>query len=148
MRSKAKTADAYIDELPVDRAKVVKEVRAVIHKNLPKGYCEAMNWGMICYEVPLERFSKTYNDQPLCYLSLAAQKNYFTLHVTCAYGSEKIHQAIETAFKRAGKKLDMGKGCIRFKGVDDIPLRELGKIIGSVPLETFVKHYESAKKKR
>ncbi|HLF04101.1 MAG TPA: DUF1801 domain-containing protein, partial [Dehalococcoidia bacterium] len=75
VKSAAATPEAYLDALPQERRAVIAAVRRVILENLPPGYQESMNWGMICYEVPLERFPKTYNKQPLMYAALASQKN-------------------------------------------------------------------------
>src|SRR6185369_13191065 len=97
-----------------DRRAVVAAVRKIILKNLPKGFQETINWGMISYEVPLERCPETYNGQPLSYAALAAQKNYYGLYLMPVYGNKKLETFLRDAFKKAGKKLDMGKACVRF----------------------------------
>jgi hypothetical protein len=145
MKSSAVTVKDYLAELPEDRRAVVAAVRAVILKNLPKGYCESMNWGMISYEVPLDRYPNTYNGQPLAYAALAAQKNNYSLYLTCVYQDPKRERALRDAFAKAGKKLDMGKSCIRFKKLEDLPLPAIGKVIAGVPVDEFIKRYEAAK---
>ena len=113
--SKATTVAAYLAELPAERRAVIAAVRKVVRKHLPKGYVETMNWGMICYEIPLKRYPVTYNRQPLSYAALAAQKNNYALYLTGCYGASALQQKLAAAFKAAGKKLDMGKSCLRFK---------------------------------
>lgn len=85
-RSEAATVEDYLAELPEERRAVVRAIREVIRANLPPGYAETMNWGMIAYEVPLARYPDTYNKKPLAYAALAAQKNYYALYLNCVYG--------------------------------------------------------------
>jgi hypothetical protein len=93
----------------------------VVRRHLPRGYREVVNWGMICYEIPLKPYPTTYNGQPLCYAAVAAQKNYYTVHLMCAH-DPKQQRWLKAGFEKAGKKLDMGKACIRFRRVEDLPL--------------------------
>ena len=146
--SKAATVDQYLSELPVERRDVVAKVRDVVRRNLPKGYVETMNWGMISYELPLESYPDTHNRQPLCYVGLAAQKNYNALYLTSAYTDTAERKELAAAFKRAGKKLDMGKSCVRFKTLDDLPLDAVGRAIASTPPEKFISQYEAVRGKR
>jgi hypothetical protein len=140
--SKAKTVAAYLKELPAERRAVVSAVRDVVVKNLPRGYRESMGFGMITYDVPLERYPNTYNGQPLCYAALAAQKNHYALYLMTVYGDPKQEKALKSAFEKAGKKLDMGKSCVRFKKLEDLPLAAIGKVIASVPPEAYIERYE------
>ena len=94
VKSAAKTVDEYLAELPEDRREVVSEVRNLVRKNLPKGYEEAVNWGMLCWEIPLARYPHTYNGQPLGYVALAAQKNYFALYLP-TYMDPKLDKALK-----------------------------------------------------
>ena len=144
-RSNAKTPAAYLKELPAERRRELSRVRDMVRKNLPEGYRETMNWGMITYEVPLEQHAKTYNGQPLCYAGLAAQKNYLSLYFMPVDAS--VLARLKAAFKQAGKKLDMGKSCIRFKQADDLPLDAIGAEIAAVPLDRFVAYVESARRR-
>jgi len=105
---KARTVAEYLKELSDERRKVVSAMRKLIVKHLPKGYKEKLNWGMITYELPLERFPDTYNKQPLCYLGLAAQKNYNALYLMGAYADKQQARWLKDEVKKAGKKLDMG----------------------------------------
>ena len=145
--SKAKTVTEYLAELPADRRKTIAAVRAVVRKNLPKGYREAIGYGMICYSVPLSTYPDTYNGQPLCYAALAAQKQYCALYLMNVYGDAARTKALQDAFRKAGKKLDLGKSCVRFKTADDLPLDAIGKTIAATPVKAFIEKYEKARKK-
>jgi hypothetical protein len=145
--SKATTVEEYIAELPEDRRAVVTTVRSVIQNNLPKGYRETMNWGMISYEVPLERYPKTYNKQPLAFAALAAQKNHFAVYLNCCEAGSDREERLRAEFAKAGKKLDMGKSCIRFKAIDDLALDVIGREIAETPVDAFIARYEASRKK-
>lgn len=147
-RSKAASVDAYLAELPPERRAVVREVREMVLRHLPAGYRETVNWGMISYEIPLERFPKTYNGEPLSYVGLAAQKSHYALYLMGAYAFPEQQEALREAFARAGKKMNMGKSCLRFKRTEDLPLADLGKIIGSLKPEDYIARYEAAKSRR
>ena len=147
MKSSAKTVEHYLKQLPADRREAIRAVRDVILKNLPKGYEEAMNWGAICYQVPLTRLPQTYNGQPLCYAALASQKNFMTLYLMCVYGDKTIAKRFREQFKASGKKLDMGKSCVHFKKLEDLPLDVIGETIARVPMDEYVRHYQEFRKK-
>jgi hypothetical protein len=136
--SNATTVTQYLRELPPDRRKVIVAVRKTVLDHLPDGYEEAMNWGMITYQVPFTLHPRTYNGQPLMYAALAAQKNYFVLHLMGVYGSKAQLQELTAAYKQAGKTMDMGKGCLRFKSLDDLPLETVGRVIAALPATDFV----------
>ena len=131
-RSKTKAAGpstvaAYLASLPPEKRAVIEEARALVHKHIPKGYAEFMNWGVINWGIPLEEFSNTYNGQPLCYVGLGAKKNYNSLYLMGAYGTSDgmyatpfSQKLLVDAFKKAGKRLDMGKCCLHFKKLDDL----------------------------
>jgi hypothetical protein len=144
----AKSPDEYLAELPPDRRASIAAVRAVVRKNLPKGYSEFVSWGMLNYGIPLSRFPNTYNGQPLCYAALAAQKNYCSLYLMSVYGDKKHEAKLRDGFKAAGKKLDMGKSCVRFKSSDDLPLDVVGDLIASVPVEKWIAIYEASRKRK
>jgi len=146
MRSDATTVDRYLAELPEERRAAIEAVRATILKKLPKGYEEAMNWGMISYQVPLDTYPDTYNGQPLMYAALASQKNYMAVYLTGIYMSEKSRKEFETAYKATGKKLDAGKSCVRFKKLDDLPLPLIGKVIAATNVKDLIKRVEEVHK--
>ena len=145
--SKATTVNAYLKELPADRRKTVSAVRDVVVKHLPKGYAEKMGWGMITYAIPLEKYPDTYNGQPLCIAGLAAQKNYCTLYLMGAYGDPKLYAWLKGEFRKRGKKFDMGKSCLHFKTVDDLPLDVIGKVVAKVTPAKYIKFYEASRQK-
>ena len=143
--SKAATVDAYLSELPPDRRAEIGRVRDLINEAIPDGYREGIGYGMIGWVVPLERYPDTYNGQPLAYAGLAAQKNYNSLYLTCVYASKERTERLKAAFEAAGKKLDMGKSCIRFKKADDLALDVIREEVASATPEQFVKIYEEAR---
>jgi len=146
--SKAATVQEYIDSLPVEKAEVIREMRAFIQQHLPEGYQEVMNWGMICYEVPLSTFPETYNKQPLVYAGLAAQKNYHSLYLMNTYWDQSKMDALLKAYIAMNRKPDMGKSCLHFKKPSDLPLVAIGQIIAATPLEQFVEDYKALVKNR
>jgi hypothetical protein len=146
--SKASTVKAYLDELPAERRKVVSAVRKVVREHLPAGYTEAMNFGMICYGIPLKDYPDTYNGQPLCFAALAAQKHHYALYLMGAYTGATEPKRLAREFKKRGKTLDMGKSCIRFKQLEDLPLDVIGDAIASTPPDALITHYEAGQKKR
>tara|TARA_Y100000758_G_C15655144_1_gene276139 strand:- start:23 stop:454 length:432 start_codon:yes stop_codon:yes gene_type:complete len=143
MQSKAISVEQYLDELSDDRKKSLSMVRKTIVENLPDGYDEVFNWGMITYEVPLETYPDTYNGKPLMYSALASQKNHMSVYLMGYYMSPDIRNKFKKAYKKSGKKFDAGKSCIRFKKVDDLPLKLIGETIASISVRKFI---ELAKK--
>ncbi len=135
--SDAPTPDAYLAELELGRAAELGRVRDALNAAMPEGYVERMAWGMIGWEVPIEVSGPTYNKQPLVYAALAAQKNYNALYLNCVYASAERTERLRQAFAEAGKKLDMGKSCIRFKRADDLPLDAIAREVGSMSPEEF-----------
>jgi hypothetical protein len=144
-RKTFKTPDGYLESLPEERRAVIAAMRKLVLKNLPKGYVESINFGMLCYEVPLKRFSVTYNKQPLMYAALAANKNNYSLHLMCVYGASEPNRKLREAFEKAGKKLDMGKACIRFNKPDDLALEAIAEAIASVPVDKYIEYYEKSR---
>ena len=145
MQSNASTVEEYMGELPEERRAAIEAVRQVILKNLPKGYEEAMNWGMITYQVPLETYPDTYNKKPLMYAALAAQKNHMAVYLTAIYMDEKTSREFETAYRATGKQYDVGKSCVRFKGLADLPLELIGESIASLQVSEFVERVNDAR---
>jgi len=144
MQSKAKTVAQYLKELPPDRREAIAAVRRVILDNLPKGYEEGMTYGMIGYYVPHRIYPAGYHcdsSQPLPFANLASQKNYMSIYMMTIYG--KNEDWFREEYKKTGKKLDMGKCCVRFKKLEDLPLDLIGRAIARVPVADFVANYES-----
>jgi hypothetical protein len=134
----AASPEEYIAAQPADRAAMLRALRDIVHANLPAGYVEAMNWGMICYEVPLAIAPKTYNGKPLMYAALANQKGHVGLYLCGLYVDPVRLAPLVEALSAGKKKLDMGKACIRLKSLDQINLDAVGAAIAAVPVEDFV----------
>ena len=147
-RSAAKTPDEYLKSLPTDRRAVIAAVRDVVNKHVPAGYQEAMNWGAITWQVPLTRFPKTPNGQPLCYVSLAAHKSYCTLYLMGAYSNSAEYATLKAAFANAGKKFDMGKSCLHFTTLEDLELDAIGKVIARYSPDQWIAVMEKSRRRR
>ena len=148
VRSVAATVEEYLGELSAERREAVEAVRDVALANLPEGYVEAMNWGMISWEVPLERYPNTYNKRPLMYAALASQKNYMSLYLMCVYADDDDRARFEERFRASGKRLDMGKSCVRFRRVEDLPMDLIAETIASTSVDEYIRRYEEARGKR
>ncbi len=147
-RSTAKTPAEYLESLPADRRATIAAVRDVVNKYMPQGYQEAMTWGAITWEVPLARFPKTPNGQPLCYVSLAAHKNFCTLYLMGAYSNSQEYADLKQAFAKAGKKFDMGKSCLHFTRPDDLALEAIGKVIASYSPDQWIAVMEKSRRRK
>jgi len=142
MQSKATTVSAYLNSLPEEQREVIVTLRRLILEHLPDGYEECMRFGMISYEIPLSRYPKTYNNQPLGYVGLGAQKNHFGLYLMCLYANEERLKWMREEFEKAGKKLDMGKACVRFRKLDDLPLDVIGQVVETATPDEYIRRYE------
>ena len=141
------SVEEYIASLPDDRRREVERVRQVVKRNLPAGYEEGIGFGMICYSVPLGAYRDTYNKQPLMYAALASQKNYLSLYLMPLYPDGTLDKRVRDAFAAAGKRLDMGKSCIRFKRADDLDLDVIGDVVAAVPMERWIEIAKSVRRK-
>jgi len=145
------TVAAYLSSLTPEK-RAVKEARAFVLRHIPKGYAEFMNWGVINWGIPLEEFSNTHNGQPLCYVGLGAQKNYNSLYLMGTHDSSNgkytspfSEKLLVDAFKKAGKRLDMGKCCLHFKQLDDLELTSVAKVIAMSTPQEYIAYYKRAK---
>ena len=132
--------------LPEDRLEAITAIREVILKNLHKGYEEGMQWGMPSYFVPLSAYPAGYNcqpDQPLPFVGFASQKNHMVFYGFCIYMDEELKNRFVADWKKTGKKLDMGKSCVRFKKLEDVPLKVIGDAVKRVPMKEYIKQYEA-----
>ncbi len=145
MIRKAATVSAYLSALAPDERADIARVRTVIRKNLPKGYQEAVQWGMICYTIPLSRYSDTYNGQALCYAALAAQKNYHSVYLMNVYGDRDTEKWFRARYKASGRKPNMGKSCVRFRHADDLPLDLIGEAIARTSVEDYIDLYAASR---
>jgi hypothetical protein len=142
--SKAATVPEYLAELPEERRPSIEAVRAVILEHLPRGYEEVMQHGMISYVVPLSRYPDTYNKQPLAMASLANQKRYMALYLMGVYADDG-ESWFQQHWRATGKKLDMGKSCVRFKRLDDVALDVVGAAIARTSVDEFIEQYERSR---
>jgi Domain of unknown function (DU1801) len=131
------TPEDYIAAQPPDRAEMLRRLRGVILANLPPGYVETINWGMISYEVPLSTVPKTYNGQPLSYAGLGNQKGHVGLYLCGLNLMPGTLGHFVDRLARPGRKLDMGKACIRLKRLEDINLDVVGEVIASTSVVQF-----------
>ena len=146
MKSEARTVEEYLAELPTDRREAIAAVRRVILEHLPEGYAEAMQFGMIGYGIPLARYPKTYNKQPLALAALASQKRYMVVYLNGVYSASDEEAWFKQRFAASGKRLDMGKSCVSFRKIDDLPLDVIGEEIARWPVERFIETYEASRK--
>jgi len=141
------TVKEYLDGLPDDRRKDLRKVRAAVNKGLPRGYKEGIQYGMIGWFVPHRLYPDGYHcdpKQPVPFAGLASQKSYMSLYLMCIYGDEEHRAWFEKAWAETGKKLSMGKSCVRFKKVEDVPVEVITEAVSRVPVESFVEAYEKA----
>lgn len=138
MQSKANTVAQYLSDLPDARLEAIEAVRDVILDNLPDGFEEAMNWGMITYQVPLIRHPDTYNKQPLMLAALASQKNHMAVYLTGVYADEDSRARFVESYRMTGKRMDLGKSCVRFRKLDDLPLDLIGEAIAEYSVDEFI----------
>jgi len=141
-RSEAATVDAYVQALPPERRGVASALRELIVAHLPAGYVEAMRWGMPGYEVPLARYPDTYNGQPLSVAAFAAQKNAWSLYLGVLPLDADKDAALRAAFSAMGRKPDIGKACVRFKALGDLPLAAIAEVIAGTSVDAFIAAHE------
>lgn len=146
MRSEVKTPKEYLDSLPEDRKEALSELRKVILKNLPKGFEECINYGMLGYVVPHSKNPNGYHCDPklpLPFMAIASQKNFVALYHMGIYADQKLLQWFTDEFPKHSKaKLDMGKSCIRFKKLDQIPYKLIGELVSKISPEKWIDTYE------
>jgi Domain of unknown function (DU1801) len=151
MISKATTVKEYIAELPADRKKAMSELRKVILENLPKGFDETMGYGMIGYVVPHSKYPAGYHCNPrlpLPFMNIASQKNFIAVYSMGIYGDPELLKWFTDAHAKASpKKLDMGKGCIRYKKPEDIPISLIGQLAAKITPDQWIALYEKNYKK-
>ena len=147
VKSTASTPDEYLAEQPVERREALAAVRATVNSHLSPGLVEAMDFGMITWQIPLARYPKTYNGHPLGIAALANQKNYMALHLPGLYVDPDEDAWFRERWAASGKKLDMGKGCVRFKRLDDLPLDVVGEAIGRTSVDRYIARYEAGRRR-
>lgn len=146
MQSKAKTVKEYLAGLPADRRKAIEAVRKVVRANLDKDFEEGMQYGMIGYYVPHRIFPDGYHcdpKQPLPFAALASQKNHMAIYLACVYGDAETEARFREQWTKTGKKLDMGKSCVRFKKIEDVALDVIGRTIKRVTAKKYISGYQA-----
>lgn len=144
--SKAATVEAYLDELDEDRRAIVSAVRDVVNRHLPDGYEEAMNWGMITWQIPLGRYPDTYNGQPLAYAALASQKQYVSLYLHGVYADPELAETFVERYRATGRTPNMGKSCVRFRRLDDLPLELVAETVAAMGVDEYLARYEASRR--
>ena len=139
------TPEEYLAGLPPERAEQLGQLRELILRRLPEGYEEQVDFGMLAYVIPLETYPETYNKHPLMYAAVASQKRHMALYLMNVYGDEATLRWFTEGFAAAGKKLDMGKACVRFKKLDDLPLDFIGDVIARTPVADYIEAYEASR---
>ena len=148
MQSDARTVDQYLAELPEDRREAIATVRRLVLDNLPAGFEEGMQYGMISYVVPLERYPDTYNGEALAVASLANQKRHMAIYLMGVYGDDGNQAWLRERWAATGKKLDMGKSCLRFRKLDDLALDVLAEAIARTSVDDLIAAYERSRARR
>lgn len=151
MQSQAQTVDQYLDELPEDRKQAMDQLRKVALKNLPEGFQEGMGYGMMGYSVPHETYPNGYHCNPQCplpFYGMASQKNSVNIYHMGIYADTKLLDWFVSEFPKHSKsRLDMGKSCIRFKKMDDIPYDLIGELLTKITVDKWIFMYETALKR-
>lgn len=148
---RATSIEEYLDRLPEDRRKVIEEIRKVIKKNIPKGFKEEMSYGMIGYIVPFSKYPDGYHCDPtlpLPFLGFASQKNFISFYHFAMYADKKLLDWFVKEFPKHSKaKLDMGKSCVRFKKINEIPYKLIGELVSKMSVDEWIKVYEKGIKR-
>lgn len=143
MQSPEATVEAYLASLPEARRREMELLRQLVLQHLPKGYEEGMQYGMISYHVPIAVYPHTYNGKPLGYIAMASQKNYISLYLMSMYGEGEQH--FRTEYKKTGKKLNMGKSCVRFRKYDELPAKLIAQVVAAHTPKQFIGKYEASR---
>lgn len=137
----ALTVSQWLASVPAERKDAINAVRDAVNEHLPQGYEETVDWGMLAWVVPLATLPNTHNGHPLMLAALGAHTKLMTIYLMSVYGDPKIRREFETAYKKTGKKLDMGGSCVHFKKLADLPLVVVGNTIARVPVDEYVERY-------
>ena len=147
MQSDASTVEEYLADLPADRREALTAIRDTVNASLDDGFAEGMEYGMVTWGVPLERYPTTYNGKPLGVVSLASQKNHMALYLMCLYSDDGLEEWFRQQYVDRGMKLDLGKSCVRFKSLDEVPLDVLADLLRRITPEQHIARYEASRAK-
>lgn len=142
------TVKEWLASVPAERKDAIRAVRKVVNDNLPDGYVETVDWGVLAWVVPLTTLPDTYNGRPLMLAGLGAHNKVMTIYLMTVYGDPAIRKEFTAAYKKAGKKLDMGGCCVHFKTLADLPLDVIGETIARVSMDKYVAHYQQSRSAR
>lgn len=152
MKIEANTVEEYINQLPDERKEVINHLREIISENLPEGFHEEINYGMIGYVVPHSIYPAGYHcspEKPLPFLNIASQKNFVGFYHMGIYSIPELLEWFKVEFpKHSDRKLDMGKSCIRFKNLQHIPYQLLGALVSKITVQDWIEFYEKSIKKQ
>ena len=143
----ALTVNQWLASVPAERKDAINAVRDAVNEHLPRGYEETVDWGMLAWVVPLTTLPDTHNGRPLLVAALGAHRKLMTVYLMSVYDDPKLRKEFQTAYKKTGKKLNMGGCCVHFKKLDDLPLDVVGNIIARVAVDQYVERYENARTK-
>lgn len=136
---------AYLDSVPADRRPAIEAVRDVINANLPEGFEEGVEFGMLSWHVPLERYPDTYNGRPLGIVALASQKHHMAVYLMGVYSDAADADWFRERWLATGHRLDMGKSCVRFRRLDDVPLDVIGEAVARTSVDEYLRRYEASR---
>ncbi|AKF05308.1 DUF1801 domain-containing protein [Sandaracinus amylolyticus] len=139
------TVAEYLAALPADRRAAITTVREMIIASLAPGFDETIQHGMITWSIPLSRYPETYNGQPLAVLALASQKTTMSLYLMSVDADEDERARFEAAYRATGKKLDMGKSCLRFRALADLPLDVVRDTVRRITVDGYIARYEASR---
>ena len=144
----ALTVKQWLASVPAERKDAINAVRDAVNDHLPPGYEETVDWGMLAWVVPLATLPNTHNGHPLTLAALGAHTKLMTLYLMTVYSDPKVRREFQIAYKKTGKKLDMGGCCVHFKKLDDLPLDVVGDTIARVAVDEYVERYETSRMKK
>ena len=142
------TVNQWLASVPAERRDAINTVRGVVNEHLPQGYAETVEWGMLAWVVPLATLPNTHHGQPLTLAALGAHTKVMTLYLMTVYGDPKLRKEFQTAYKKTGKRLDMGGCCVHFKKLDDLPLDVVGNTIARVAVDQYIERYEKSRPRK
>jgi len=143
--SAASSVEEYLGELEPERREVVEPVLTTVRESIPAGYEEGILWGMVNWYIPLERYPDTYNGQPLSVVALAAQKRHYALYLNCTYADPELSAEFERRYEASGKRMDVGKSCVRFRKLEDLPLDVVAWAVSQVSVDEYIERYEASR---
>ena len=144
---RALTVNQWLASVPAERKDAINAVRDAVNEHLPPGYEETVDWGMLAWVVPLTTLPDTHNGHPLTLAALGAHTKLMTIYLMSVYSDPTIRREFQTAYKKTGKRLDMGGCCVHFKRLDDLPLDVIGDTIARVAIDQYVEQYRNSRAK-